>query len=56
MKAAYTVKIDGKWYKAGDTIPDIEKKAVSSTEIPPVPFEDKKDSTPKQKRQYTRRR
>lgn len=52
MVAEYTVKIDGKWYKAGDIIPDV-KKAVSTSVEPPVTL---KQDEPKQKRQYSRKK
>lgn len=63
MVAKYTVKIGKKWYKAGDTLPDIvESKAVSTpkeVEPPfmnePIEVKDEKQPEP-QKRRYTRRK
>lgn len=37
MVAKYTVKIGDKWYKAGDTLPESESKAVSTPkEVEPL--------------------
>ena len=63
MVAEYTIKINDRYYKAGEIIPDIEEtnKAASIREIePPVSsVEDVVEEVaeqPKQKRQYTRRK
>lgn len=58
MVAAYTIKINDRYYKAGEIIPDIEEanKAVSTTVEPPVSLVEETDSQPKQKRSYTRRK
>lgn len=58
MVAQYTVKIGDKWYKAGDTLPDVDSnKAVSIPKKiePPFEVEEEKQAEP-QKRRYTRRK
>lgn len=58
MVARYTIKINDRYYKAGEIIPDDEIKAVSTPVVePPVSVvKDEEDGQPKQKRQYTRRK
>ena len=58
MVAEYTIKINDRYYKAGEIIPDIEEtdKAVSTTVEPPVSEVEEVAEQPKQKRQYTRRK
>ena len=62
MVAQNTVKINGVWYKAGDTIPDGDKnveKAVSAPVVePPKPIAEEKQEEEKKpaKRQYSRRK
>lgn len=62
MVAKYTVKIGDKWYKAGDTLPESESKAVSTPKEVEPPFmnppEEVKEEKPAepQKRRYTRRK
>ena len=64
MKAEYTVKINGVFYKAGEEIPETrekkeEVKAVATEPMvavePPVSFEEKEEQ-PREKRKYTRRK
>lgn len=55
MVAQYTVKIGDKWYRAGDTIPDNDNKAVSVKAEPPVISEEKVEEAKPQKRHYKRR-
>jgi len=60
MVAQNTVKINGVWYKAGDTIPDNDKKvekAVSAPVVePPKPvIEETPEEKKPAKRQYSRR-
>ena len=57
MVAKYTIKINDRYYKAGEIIPDDEIKAVSTPEVePPVSDVEEVAEQPKQKRQYTRRK
>ena len=57
MVAEYTIKIGDRYYKAGETLPEDEIKAVSTVEVePPVSEVEEVAEQPKQKRQYTRRK
>lgn len=57
MVAGYTIKIGDRYYKAGETLPEDEIKAVSTVEVePPVSVVEEAESQPKQKRSYTRRK
>lgn len=58
MVAEYTIKINDRYYKAGETIPDTnETKAVSTPVVePPISEVEEVAEQPKQKRQYTRRK
>lgn len=57
MVAEYTIKIGDRYYKAGETLPEDEIKAVSTVEVePPVSVVEEAESQPKQKRSYTRRK
>lgn len=57
MVAEYTIKIGDRYYKAGETLPEDEIKAVSTIEVePPVSVVEETESQPKQKRSYTRRK
>ena len=57
MVAEYTIKIGDRYYKAGETLPEDEIKAVSTVEVePPVSVVEETESQPKQKRSYTRRK
>lgn len=62
MKAEYTIKIDGVFYKAGDELPTIQEDKIEETkaaivEPPTVSTQDEEPvEKPKEKRKYTRRR
>lgn len=61
MVAENTVKINGVFYKAGDTLPDVteikKEKAVTTPVEPPKPIEEEaKEEKKPVKRQYTRRK
>lgn len=57
MVADCTIKINDRFYKAGEIIPDNVIEAVSAPEAePPITDNEEVTEQPKQKRQYSRRK